>query len=187
MVPDGVLFGSTRAHRELRRILVEDHKMEAVVKLPGGVFKPYAGVSTAILFFTRTDSGGTDDVWFYDVTADGWSLDDKRAPLLPEDKLGVVPFAPLDEADHAKNNLPDVLRRWGGRLGAERRRTRTEQSFCVPRAEIAANGYDLSLNRYQEIVHNEVRNRPPLEILAEMERLESDIQQGMSELKGLLG
>jgi type I restriction enzyme M protein len=186
IVPDGVLFGSTKAHKDLRKILVEDHELDAVVKLPGGVFRPYAGVSTAILFFTRTDSGGTDDVWFYDVTADGWSLDDKRAQLLPEDKLGVVPLTKLDEVDHAKNNLPDVLRRWGGRLGAERRRARTEQSFCVPKAEIAANGYDLSLNRYKEIVHDDVEHRPPLAILEELERLESEIQQGMSELKGRL-
>src|SRR5947207_9986804 len=99
IVPDGVLFGSSNAHKELRRILVEDQKLDAVVKLPGGVFKPYAGVSTAILVFTKTNSGGTDFVWFYDVDADGWSLDDKRSPLLPEDKVGPVPTEPLDEAD----------------------------------------------------------------------------------------
>ena len=110
IVPDGVLFGSSKAHKELRRILVEDHKLDAVVKLPGGVFKPYAGVSTAILFFTKTNSGGTDNVWFYEVTADGWSLDDKRAPLLAEDKLGPIPGDALDEAEHTRNNLHSA--RW---------------------------------------------------------------------------
>src|SRR6185295_10404571 len=91
IVPDGVLFGSSNAHKELRRILVEEQKLDGVVSLPGGVFKPYAGVSTAILLFTKTNSGGTDHVWFYDVDADGWSLDDKRQPLLAEEKLGPVP------------------------------------------------------------------------------------------------
>jgi type I restriction enzyme M protein len=184
IVPDGVLFGSSKAHRELRRILVEDHKLDAVVKLPGGVFKPYAGVSTAILFFTRTDSGGTDYVWFYEVTADGWSLDDKRAPLLAEDKLG--PTAVLAGADRAKNNLPDVLARWGLRNGSERERARTEPSFCVAKREIVEQDYDLSLNRYKEIVHDEVEYRRPAEILVELEHIESEIQQGMSELKAMI-
>ena len=185
IVPDGVLFGSSKAHKELRRILVEEHKLNGVVKLPSGVFKPYAGVSTAILFFTRTDSGGTDSVWFYEVTADGWSLDDKRVPLLAEDKLG--PLAVLTDADRAKNNLPDVLARWSLRNGSERKQARTEQSFCVPKHEIANQGYDLSLNRYKEVVHDEVQHRPPAEILDELERIEVEIQQGMSELKGLIG
>ncbi|MER6574152.1 class I SAM-dependent DNA methyltransferase [Nonomuraea sp. NPDC001023] len=187
IVPEGVLFGSTGAHRELRRILIEDHKLDAVVKLPSGVFRPYAGVSTAILFFTKTNSGGTDDVWFYEVTADGFSLDDKRTPLLSEDKLGATPNALLDEADLVKNNLPDVLARWSRRNGSEQQRAKTEQSFCVPKADIAAQGYDLSLNRYKEIAHNEVEHRPPAEILEELERIEANIQQSMSELKGLLG
>jgi type I restriction enzyme M protein len=138
IVPDGVLFGSSTAHKELRRMLVEDQKLDAVVKLPGGVFRPYAGVSTAILLFTKTNSGGTDFVWFYDVGADGWSLDDKRTPLLPEDKLGPVPRVALSEDEHDKNNLPDVLARWVARDGAERERARTAQSFCVPKADIAA-------------------------------------------------
>jgi type I restriction enzyme M protein len=157
IVPDGVLFGSSKAHKELRRILVEDQKLDAVVSLPGGVFKPYAGVSTAILFFTKTNSGGTDVVWFYDVEADGWSLDDKRTPLLSEDKLGPVPSflrhsresgnpVSLSDDEHMKNNLPDVLVRWIQRAGSERDRPRTAQSFCVPKADIAAQGYDLSLN-----------------------------------------
>src|SRR5262249_17277632 len=145
IVPEGVLFGSSKAHKELRRILVENQKLHAVISLPGGVFKPYAGVSTAILLFTKTDSGGTDYVWFYDVEADGWSLDDKRAPLLPDDKLGPVPHTDLAGPDHAKNNLPDALARWGQRETRERQRPRTAQSFCVPKTDLAAQGYDLSL------------------------------------------
>ncbi|GAB3352895.1 type I restriction-modification system subunit M [Modestobacter lapidis] len=186
IVPDGVLFGSSKAHKELRRTLVEDHKLDGIVKLPSGVFKPYAGVSTAILLFTKTGVGGTDDVWFYEVTADGWSLDDKRAPLLSEDKLGPRPETSLTEGEHARNNLPDALARWFDRDGDERKRERTEQSFCVPREEIAANGYDLSLNRYKEVVHEEVEHRPPLEIIAELEALEAEIQQGLAELKAML-
>jgi type I restriction enzyme M protein len=186
IVPDGVLFGSTMAHKGIRRILVEDQKLEAVVKLPSGVFKPYAGVSTAILFFTKTNSGGTDTVWFYDVTADGFSLDDRRTPLLSNDKLGPIPADPLDEADHAKNNLPDALARWVRRYGSEQDRVRAEQSFCVSKPEIVAQDYDLSINRYKEIVHDEVTHRRPAEILDELERIEADIQQGMSELKGII-
>src|SRR6266516_3068771 len=138
IVPDGVLFGSSNAHKSLRRMLIEDQKLDAVVSLPGGVFKPYAGVSTAILLFTKTNSGGTDHVWFYDVEADGWSLDDKRTPLLSEDKLGPVPRTELGVDDHDKNNLPDVLARWVGRNGVEREGLRTSQSFFVPKADIAA-------------------------------------------------
>ena len=120
IVPDGVLFGSSKAHKDLRRILVEENKLDAVIKLPSGVFRPYAGVSTAILVFTRTGVGGTDHVWFYDVRADGWSLDDKRQPLLPDDKLGPTPAVALTEAEAEKNNLPDVVKRWAERDGAER-------------------------------------------------------------------
>lgn len=185
IVPDGVLFGSSKAHKALRRMLVEDQKLDAVVKLPGGVFKPYAGVSTAILLFTKTNSGGTDQVWFYDVEADGWSLDDKRAPLLEEEKLGPVPRTALTAEEHAKNNLPDVLARWAGRNGAERERARTEQSFCVSKADIAAQGYDLSLNRYKEVVLEVVEHRAPKEILAELAKLEEEIQRGMKELEGM--
>jgi type I restriction enzyme M protein len=186
IVPDGVLFGSSTAHKQLRRMLVEDQKLDAVIKLPGGVFKPYAGVSTAILVFTKTNSGGTDGVWFYDVEADGWSLDDKRTALLPEDKLGPVPRAALDEDEHAKNNLPDVLTRWAARKGLERERPRTAQSFCVPKADIAAQGYDLSLNRYKEVVHEAVEHRAPKEILADLAKLEEEIQRGLKELEGML-
>lgn len=186
IVPDGVLFGSSKAHKELRKILVEEQKLDAVVKLPGGVFKPYAGVSTAILLFTKTNSGGTDRVWFYEVEADGWSLDDKRSPLLPEEKLGVVPKLELVAEEHTKNNLPDVLARWRDRNLSETARPRTAQSFCVPKDEIAANGYDLSLNRYKEVIHQAVDHVPPETILATLEELEIKIQKGMKELKEML-
>ena len=118
-------------NKELRRILVEDQKLDGIVSMPAGVFKPYAGVSTAILLFTKTNSGGTDRVWFYDLEADGYSLDDKRTPLLSDDKLGLAAEALSDE-EHAKNNLPDALVRWRQRDGTEAERARTEQSFCVP-------------------------------------------------------
>jgi len=186
IVPDGVLFGSSNAHKELRRLIVEEQKLDAVISLPSGAFKPYAGVSTAILLFTKTNSGGTDHVWFYDMQADGWSLDDKRQPLLPEEKLGSTPSVVLNEAEHAKNNLPDVLSRWIKRDKSERKRARTEQSFCVPIADIAANGYDLSINRYKEVVHEEVEHLPPKEILAKLANLEEEIQRGMRELEGML-
>ena len=228
IVPDGVLFGSSNAHKTLRKILVEDQKLDAVISLPGGVFKPYAGVSTAILLFTKTNSGGTDHVWFYDVDADGMSLDDKRTQLLPDEKFGPVPSASLTAEEHAKNNLPDILTRWrtlhplissngqrslsdslaprsGERVGVrgkskrdplaakdpatyggEFARKRTEQSFLVPKADIAAQGYDLSINRYKEVVHEEVAHRPPSEILAGLSKLEAEIQQGMNELEGML-
>lgn len=186
IVPDGVLFGSSKAHKELRRMLVEDQKLDGVISLPGGVFKPYAGVSTAILLFTKTNSGGTDFVWFYDVDADGMSLDDKRAPLLSDDKQGPVPATSLADGEHDKNNLPDVRARWKQRQATERERPRTAQSFCVSKADIAAQGYDLSLNRYKEVVHEEVNHRPPREILAELAKIEEEIQAGMRELQGIL-
>jgi type I restriction enzyme M protein len=186
IVPDGVLFGSSTAHKTLRKLLVEGQKLDAVISLPGGAFKPYAGVSTAILLFTKTNSGGTDYVWFYDVDADGWSLDDKRQPLLPEDKLGPVPGQPLSAEEYGKNNLPDVLARWQQRDGAERERLRTAQSFCVPKADIAANGYDLSLNLYKEVVYEEVRHIPPKQLLAELAELEREIEQGMKELEEMV-
>ena len=167
IVPDGVLFGSTKAHRTLRRELVEEQKLDAVVKLPSGVFKPYAGVSTAILLFTKTDSGGTDDVWFYDVRADGFSLDDKRSPV-------------------EQNDLPDLVKRWGKRATTERERGRTEQSFLVPKQEIVEQDYDLSLNRYKEIEVQEEEHRDPLEIIAEIRALEQEIAAGLDELEGML-
>jgi type I restriction enzyme M protein len=184
IVPDGVLFGSSTAHKAIRRMLVEDHKLDGIVKLPSGVFKPYAGVSTAIVLFNKTNSGGTDFVWFYDCQADGFSLDDKRTMLLPPEKIGVR--AKLSDDEHAKNNLPDVAARWKQRVGAELKRARTAQSFCVPRAEIAAAGYDLSINRYKEVMHEEAEHRPPKEIIAELQALEQKITEGLDELEGML-
>ncbi|QHN22315.1 type I restriction-modification system subunit M [Gordonia amarae] len=166
IVPDGVLFGSSKAHKTLRQLIVDDQKLDAVVKLPSGVFRPYAGVSTAILFFTKTNSGGTDNVWFYDVQADGLSLDDKRNPV-------------------DANDLPDVLARWRN-LAAEADRPRTAQSFLVPKADIVAQGYDLSLNRYKEIEYDEVEHRPPLDIIADIEKLDAEITQGIADLKAML-
>lgn len=187
IVPDGVLFGSSKAHKDLRRMLVEENKLDAVIKLPSGVFRPYAGVSTAILVFTRTGVGGTDHVWFYDVQADGWSLDDKRQPLLPSEKLGPTPEAELDASEEEKNNLPDLVMRWEERDGAERDRPRTAQSFCVPKADIAAAGYDLSLNRYREVEHEDVAHDSPAVILADLRRIEAAIDEGMARLEGMLG
>jgi type I restriction enzyme M protein len=188
IVPEGVLFGSSKAHQELRRMLVEDHKLDAVVKLPSGAFRPYAGVSTAILLFTKTGVGGTDNVWFYDLQAEGYSLDDKRAALLPSEKQGPCPREALSEEEHAKNNLPDVLRRWKERNGAEKKRPRTEQSFCVPKAEIAATGaYDLSLNRYREVEHEEQIHTVPADIICELRALEKEISSGLTKLEEMLG
>ncbi len=167
IVPDGVLFGSSKAHKELRRTLIEDQKLDGIVKLPAGVFKPYAGVSTAILLFTKTNSGGTDHVWFYDVTAEGFSLDDKRSPV-------------------AANDLPDVLARWDARTSSELGRARTEQSFCVPKADILAQDYDLSLNKYSEIIHDEVEHRSPLDIIAEIHDMEKQICAGLVKLRTML-
>jgi type I restriction enzyme M protein len=186
IVPEGVLFGSSNAHKALRRMLIEDQKLDGVVSLPSGVFRPYAGVSTAILLFTKTNSGGTDHVWFYDMTADGWSLDDKRTALLPDEKVGPLPKTALTDDEHAKNNLPDVLARWVKRDGDELKRAQTEQSFCVSKADIVAQGYDLSLNRYKEVVHQEADHKTPLQILAELAELENEIQQGMVELEAMV-
>ena len=190
IVPDGVLFGSSKAHKELRRLIVEDQKLDAVIALPSGVFKPYAGVSTAILLFTKTNSGGTENVWFYEMKADGWSLDDKRQPLLSEDKLGLRPLLTgrnqLSGDEHAKNNLPDVLVRWRQRHESELERDRIDQSFCVPKCEIVDTDYDLSINRYKEVVHAVSAHLPPQDILAKLAILEDEIKAGMMELEGLL-
>jgi type I restriction enzyme M protein len=168
IVPDGVLFGSSKAHKKLRKILVEDQKLDAIISMPSGVFKPYAGVSTAIMLFTKTNSGGTDHVWFYDMQADGYSLDDKRTPQ-PD-----------------KSDLPDILARWEKR-GAESDRARMDQSFLVPKSEIAENDYDLSINRYKEVVYEEVEYDPPKVILARLAELEGEIAKGREELEGMLG
>lgn len=187
IVPDGVLFGSSKAHKDLRRLLVEEQKLDGIIKLPSGVFRPYAGVSTAILLFTKTDRGGTDHVWFYDVQADGRSLDDKRTELLPEEKQGPVPAMALSAEEHTKNNLPDVLKRWSDRTGSERDNPRTAQSFCVPKSDIVAAGYDLSLNRYKEVEHEEVEHDTPAEILAELRALEDEISLGLRQLEEMVG
>ena len=168
IVPDGVLFGSSKAHKALRRMLVEEQKLDAIISMPSGVFKPYAGVSTAIVLFTRTNSGGTDHVWFYDMRADGFSLDDKRSPQ-------------PDTSD-----LPDILARWQNRA-AETERKRTDQSFLVPGAEIVGNDYDLSINRYKEVEYEAVDHDPPRVILERLARLEEEIAAGRKELEGLLG
>lgn len=200
IVPDGVLFGSSTAHKEIRRTLVDDHRLDGIVKLPSGVFRPYAGVSTAIVFFTKTGSGGTDDVWFYDCQADGFSLDDKRTQLLPDDRIGAVPGreennvfvnVTLSEDELQKNNLPDIAARWAdwrdrGAASAEASRPRTAQSFLVPKADIVAAGYDLSLNRYKQVVHEAVEHRAPKEIIAELKALEAEIAQGLDELEAML-
>ena len=185
IVPDGVLFGSSKAHQSLRKILVEDQRLDAVINLPSGTFKPYSGVSTAILFFTKTESGGTENVWFYDMAADGFSLDDKRTPLLDPELLGSTPRKKLTTDQHLKNNLPDILFRWNHRK-TEQKRARTEQSFMVPKAEIAAEDYDLSLGRYQEIEHEEIIFDPPQKILKQLNDIEKEISKGAANLSALL-
>lgn len=166
IVPDGVLFGSSKAHKQIRQELVDNNKLQAVISMPSGVFKPYAGVSTAILFFTKTGAGGTDKVWFYDMNADGFSLDDKRQAV---------------EA----NDIPDIISRYEN-LPAEENRQRTEQSFMVPVEEIRDNGYDLSINKYKEIVYEKVEYEPTSVILGKINTLEAEIQQELAELQKML-
>ena len=167
-------------------MLVEEQKLDAVISLPSGAFKPYAGVSTAILIFTKTNSGGTDTVWFYDMQADGWSLDDKRQPLLELDKLGARPKTALTTDEHSKNNLPDVLARWQLRETSERDNARIAQSFTVAKSEIAETGYDLSLNRYKEVVHEQIEHIPSAQLIAELKQLDGEIQAGLVELEKML-
>ena len=201
IVPEGVLFGSTKAHKVLRKELVENQKLDAVIKLPSGVFKPYSGVSTAVLCFTKTDSGGTDEVWFYDMLADGRSLDDKRTPLLPENLLGPTPHEPITNENQfedpapvqltdeqlAKNNLPDLLARFRNRTTTEPGRARTEQSFTVGIDDIRAADYELSMNRYKEIVFEDEDTRDPKDILNEIIQLDGEITDALSTIIGLLG
>lgn len=201
IVPEGVLFGSTKAHKVLRKELVENQKLDAVIKLPSGVFKPYSGVSTAVLCFTKTDSGGTDEVWFYDMLADGRSLDDKRTPLLPENLLGPTPHEPITAENQfedptpvqftdeqlAKNNLPDLLARFRNRTTTEPGRARTEQSFTVSIDDIRATDYELSMNRYKEIVFEDEDTRDPKDILNEITQLDGEITNALSTISGLLG
>ncbi len=166
IVPDGVLFGSSRAHRAIRREIIENHRLEAIISMPSGVFKPYAGVSTAVIVFTKTGAGGTDKVWFYDMQSDGYSLDDKRTPL-------------------ENSDIPDIIARFSA-LDKEESRERTEQSFLVPKDEIVENDYDLSINKYKEIIYEEVEYPHPLEIMAEINELEKEITAGLAELEAVL-
>ncbi len=166
IIPDGVLFGSSAAHKKIRRTLIEQQRLEAVISMPSGVFKPYAGVSTAVLIFTKTNNGGTDTVWFYDMQADGFSLDDKRAPI-------------------KENDIPDIVQRFKD-CHLETERARTEQSFLVPFEEIRDNDWDLSINRYKEIVYEAVEYAPPAEIIAEIEALDAERGEALRVLKGLL-
>ena len=166
IVPDGVLFGSTKAHRSIREEIVEKNKLEAVISMPSGVFKPYAGVSTAILIFTKTGIGGTDKVWFYDMEADGYSLDDKREEI--ED-----------------NDIEDIIKRFHN-IENEKTRARTEKSFLVPKEEIAENNYDLSINRYKEIVYEEVEYESPEKIIGYVKELEEEIYAGLDRIEKLV-
>ena len=166
IVPDGVLFGSSKAHKAIRQAIVDENRLEAVISMPSGVFKPYAGVSTAILVFTKTGHGGTDKVWFYDMTADGFSLDDKRQPV-------------------QENDIPDIVTRYGN-LETEADRKRTEQSFFVPVQEIKDNEYDLSINKYKEIEYVPVEYPPTSEIMANIRSIEAEIAKEMDELEKLL-
>ncbi len=166
IVPDGVLFGSSNAHKQIRKEIIEHNKLNAVISMPSGVFKPYAGVSTAILIFTKTGNGGTDKVWFYDMKADGYSLDDKRQEI-------------------ADNDIPDIIERYN-HLDSENERKRTEQSFFVPVDEIIGNDYDLSINKYKQVEYKAVEYEATDVIMGRIEALENDIQNEMAELKKLL-
>lgn len=166
IVPDGVLFGASNAHKSIRKEIIENNRLEAVISMPSGVFKPYAGVSTAILIFTKTGHGGTDKVWFYDMKADGFSLDDKRTAI-------------------EENDIPDIISRFRN-LSAEENRERTEQSFLVPKSEIIENAYDLSINKYKKIEYVPVEYPPTSEILAELNELEAEINKDLKELEKML-
>jgi len=166
IVPDGVLFGSSRAHKAIRKEIIENHRLEAIISMPSGVFKPYAGVSTAVIVFTKTGAGGTDKVWFYDMENDGYSLDDKRNQI-------------------EGSNIPDIIERFKA-LDKEENRKRTDQSFLVPKDEIVGNDYDLSINKYKESTYIEEEYPHPLEIMAEINELEKEIQEGLAELEAIL-
>ena len=166
IVPDGVLFGASKAHKSIRKEIVDNNRLEAVISMPSGVFKPYAGVSTAILIFTKTGHGGTDRVWFYDMKADGFSLDDKRSPV-------------------NENDIPDIISRFHN-LENETERKRTEQSFFVDKKDIEDNDYDLSINKYKEVEYVPVEYPPTSEILAELKEIEAEISKGLAELEEML-
>ncbi|MBT6564467.1 MAG: SAM-dependent DNA methyltransferase, partial [Candidatus Scalindua sp.] len=168
IVPDGVLFGSSKAHQQLRKMLVENQKLEVVISMPSGVFKPYAGVSTGILIFTRTDSGGTDEVFFYDMQADGYSLDDKRDPIKENDCPDII--SKYREYKNGKGDFSD----------------KKVKAFTVDKADIVANKYDLSINRYKEVEYREVTYETPVVIIDQLEALEAEIQSDLKELRGML-
>src|SRR5699024_5701888 len=159
IVPDGVVFGNSNAHKTIRKMLIEEQKLEAVISMPSGIFEPYAGVSTAIMIFTKTNTGGTDKVWFYDMKADGYSLDDKRTEI--ED-----------------NDINDIIERFNN-LDKEVDRKKTEQSFFVDVEDIRENGYDLSINKYKEIVYEEVVYDAPVAIMNRVKELEKEISIGL--------
>lgn len=166
IVPDGVMFGSSKAHKEIRKEIIENNKLEALISMPSGVFKPYAGVSTAILIFTKTGMGGTDNVWFYDMQTDGFSLDDKRNPISDSD-------------------IPDIVKRYKKR-SEEIDRQRTDKSFMVSKDEIKENDYDLSINKYKEINYDEIDYDEPEEIIKKIEFIEEEIMKGLNQLKDLI-
>lgn len=188
IVPDGVLFGSSKAHKKLREELINKHKLEAVISMPSGVFKPYAGVSTGILIFTKTTTGGTDKVWFYDMQADGYSLDDKRQPQGEE-------FNSFDDLENlvglqtkkaiTYTDIPDMIHRWRNR-DMETKRLRTDNSFFVPVKDIIDNGYDLSMNRYKEVVHEEKHYDSPAAIIASIKELDKERNSSLNVLEELL-
>ena len=166
IVPDGVLFGSSTAHKAIRKELIENHRLEAVISMPSGVFKPYAGVSTGILIFTKTGHGGTDNVWFYDMQADGFSLDDKRTAV-------------------SENDILDIIARFHNPEG-EAERQRTDKSFFVPKEDIVANDYDLSINKYKKVEYKPVEYPSTKELMADLRALQKEIDEGMKELEGML-
>ena len=167
IVPDGVLFGSSTAHKAIRKAIVDDNRLEAVISMPSGVFKPYAGVSTGILIFTKTGHGGTDKVWFYDMQSDGFSLDDKRSEV-------------------KENDIPDIIARFHN-LEAESDRERTDKSFFVPKSEIVDNGYNLSINKYKKTVYEAVEYRSAQEIMTNLYELQIQFSEGLDNLNSLLG
>ena len=167
IVPDGVLFGSSTAHKAIRKAIVDGNRLEAVISMPSGVFKPYAGVSTGILIFTKTGHGGTDNVWFYDMQADGYSLDDKRTPV-------------------SENDIPDIIARFHN-LAGEADRERIEKSFFVPKSEIVENDYDLSINKYKKTVYEAVEYRSSEEIMTNLHDLQMQVSENLEKLNSLLG
>ena len=166
IVPDGVLFGSSNAHKSIRKEIVENHHLHAIISMPSGVFKPYAGVSTAIMIFTKTGAGGTDKVWFYDMKADGLSLDDKRQPV-------------------SENDIPDIIARYHN-LEEEIYRKRTEKSFFVAKDEIVNNEYDLSINKYKEVEYDKIEYESPKVIIQRIKELEQQILEGLNDIERMV-